>query len=204
MIEAWSSLPSSVRAALVQSEIISSSDGFTNQDSNSSSGSSTHSCTASDVSSKEKISDIHEVCSETGAKVVLKPLERAPKNVYSFTKTWKKEQVNVEKNSVSTVTTKTTVVSKSRGWRNVFTLPISYDLTVVPHGTLFDTTNHILLESTGVHGSDYMRRFAVIDNVVNEIYGSKIREYFASFGIELHTLIIDGGEPAKRPEVSVP
>jgi hypothetical protein len=111
------------------------------------------------------------------------------------------EYVVVEKTPSAMKTTKTTVVTTSRGWRNVFTLPISYDINVVPHGTLLDVSNSQLLEATGVHPEGYNRRFAVIDAVVDEIYGEKIRNYFSGQNIDLHTCILNGGEPDKRPAV---
>ena len=200
MIDAWSSLPADVRAALVQSEMASSTDGLTNRES---SLSLTSRSSNSDDCSKEKRGEFLEDCPTTGAKMVMRPLERAPDNVFAFTKTSKSEQVNVLKKSASTVTTKTTVVTTSKGWRNVFSLPISYDVNVVPHGTLLDPANPQLMESTGVHPKGYSRRFAAIDAEVDKIYGEKIRAYFTSRGIELHTVIVEGGEPAKRPEVRI-
>lgn len=200
MLDAWSAIPASIRAALMQAELP-PSDGLTIRDSNESMTSSASSSSASDDGSKEKLGEFQEDCPQTGAKWVMRPLERAPENVFAFTKTSKNEQVCVEKNSVSTVTTKTTVVSTSRGWRNVFALPISYDVNIVPHATLLDPTNRQLLDSTGFHVEGNNRRFAVIDAAVDAIYGGKIRRYFAFFGIELTAVVIEGGEPAKRPEV---
>lgn len=195
MIDAWSSLPADVRAALVQSEMSASSGGLRSRQSTMSMSSSSSS---SEDGSKSKLGEFEEQCPETGAKLVMRPLERAPDNVFAFTKTSKSKEINVEKKSSATVTTKTTVVSTSRGWRNVFSLPISYDVTVVLHGTLLDPSNPQLLESTGVHPAGYNRRFAVIDAAVENIYGDKVRSYFAARGIELHTLTINGGEPDKR------
>lgn len=73
---------------------------------------------------------------------------------------------------------------------------------MVPNGTLLDPTNLQLLEATGVHPEGYNRRFAVIDEAINEIYGQKIIDYFSAQRIELTTVIIAGGEPDKRPAVS--
>lgn len=205
MVEAWSSLPAEVRAALVQSELASSTElsrrdssflSVTSSSSDSGSGS-------DDTSSEEKEGgEILEECKATGAKIVMRPLERAPENVFAFTKTSKSQAVNVEKKASGVVTTKTTVVSTSRGWRNIFSLPISYDVTIVPHGSLLDPLNPQLLNSTGVHPEEYNRRFAVIDEAIDEIHGVQIRAYFAARNIELHTVTIAGGEPAKRPDVS--
>jgi 3-dehydroquinate synthase len=201
ILEAWSSLPSEVRAALVSSELASEKSGLTHQESSVSSF--TLSSNESDASGEkdESLSQFTEECSDTGTKLVLKPLERAPQNVFEFTKTSMNEHVVVEKTPSAMKTTKTTVVTTSRGWRNVFTLPISYDINMVPHGTLLDISNPQLLEATGVHPEGYNCRFAVIDAAVHEIYGEKIRNYFSQQNIDLHTCILNGGEPDKRPAV---
>jgi len=96
------------------------------------------------------------------------------------------------------VTTTTRTVTTGRGWRNVFTLPISYDVDVVPRGTLLNSDNPQLLMSTGVHPEGYDRRFAVLDDEVDRIYGSKIRSYFVEKGIELTVCVLKGGEDDKR------
>jgi hypothetical protein len=199
MMDAWTSLPADVRSALVQSELASSSRGLTT-------GESTESMTSTSSESgdglKDKFEEFHEKDPKTGARVTMRPLERASKNVFAFTKTTTSEQISVERKPSATVTTKTTIVSTTRGWRNVFSLPISYDVNVVPHGTLLDPTNPQLLESTGVHPEGYNRRFAVVDAEVDKIYGEKIRGYFSARDIELHTITLVGGEADKRPEVS--
>jgi hypothetical protein len=135
----------------------------------------------SDDGSKEKLEEFHEDCAwdKRGLDFSCGLWNVHLRMCSLSTKTSTSEQVNVEKNSVSTVTTKTTVVTASRGWRNVFSLPISYDVNVVPYGTLLDPTNLQLLESTGVHPEGYNRRFAVIDAAVDTIYGDKIRAYFS-------------------------
>jgi 3-dehydroquinate synthase len=202
IVEAWASLPTAVRAALVSSELSSGRSSITTQETSVSSMTSSNNSDASGEK-EENASEMEEECPVSGAKMILKPLERAPENVFEFTKTTTREKVEVQKTPSALVTTKTTVVTSSRGWRNVFTLPISYDINVVPHGTLLDATNPQLLETTGVHPEGYNRRFAVIDAAVDEIYGDKIRSYFAQQGIDLHTCILNGGESDKRPDVSV-
>ena len=200
IVDAWASLPADVRAALVSSELSSSGrSGIETQETVSSMTSSNNSDASGE---KECASELEEECPVSGTKMILKPLERAPENVFEFTKTTSREHVRVEKTPSAVVTTKTTVVTSSRGWRNVFSLPISYDVNVVPHGTLLDPTNPQLLEATGVHPEGYNRRFAVIDKTVDEIYGDKIRSYFVAHNIDLHTCILPGGEPDKRPDVS--
>jgi 3-dehydroquinate synthase len=139
-----------------------------------------------------------EKCPVSGADVTLTPVERAPKNVFAFTKTHLEEKSEVVKTSSTTVTTTTKVVSTSRGWRNIFSLPISYDVNMVPHGTLFDSVNSQLLDVTGVHPEGYNTRFAVVDADVDALYGDKIRNYFTERGIELTVCVINGGEADKR------
>ncbi len=205
VLEAWSSLPKDVRAALVSSELalITSSQTDTNTASSTASMSSSRSNSENDSDVKsDDLEGVHEELLGCGTKVVMKPLERAPKNVFAFVKTSTSESTHVEKKASTLVTTKTTVVTSSKGWRNVFTLPISYDVNAVPYGTLLDPVNPQLLEATGVHDEGYNRRFAVIDACVDELYGDKIRLYFQKRGIELTTCILQGGEADKRPVVS--
>jgi hypothetical protein len=214
ILEAWTSLPPEVRSALVNTEIGNSKNIKTNSgppststrpESSSASSLSSGSSSASDdagenldtTSSAETI----ETCPRTGSKVVLKPLERAPKNVFEFSKTSIQEATHVEKTPAAVVTTKTTVMTRVRGWRNVFTLPIAYDVNMIPRGTLFDPINPSLLDATGNQPEGYNRRFAVVDDAVERIYGNKLRDYFTGKGIELTTCILNGGEADKRPEV---
>lgn len=202
--ETWASLSKEVRDALVKSEISSSDTMQSSKSSNTShsflsSSSSDNSDTESNnTDPKEAV--FYETCPTSGDKVVLQPLERAPLNVFKFEKTHVEHKVIVEKTANSVVTTKTKVVSTGKGWRNVFTLPISYDVNMVAHGTIFDPANSQLLYSTGPPTEGYNRRFAVIDNCVNEIYGDAIRNYFTVQGIELTTCILNGGEAEKRSD----
>jgi 3-dehydroquinate synthetase len=198
MTEAWSSLPADIRSALVAMEAPAS------QRLSSTSCSSITSTTSSDSESasgdKTEASDeIVEEDSTSGTRTVLKPLERAPENVFAFAKTHTKETTNVEKTPAALVTTKTTVVTRTRGWRNVFTLAISYDINVIPYGTLLDPKNPQLLESTGHHPEGYNRRFAVLDEAIERLHGDQIRSYFATNDIELTCCVLPGGEAGKRP-----
>ena len=205
ILEAWSSLAPEVRAALVASETT-NSDATARTLKSSSSSSLTSNSNRSDSSDggekEEENGVIVETCPETGTKTIMRPLERAPKNVFEIEKTTSRETTFVEKTSASTVTTTTKIVTGTKGWRNIFTLPISYDVNMVPSGTLLDPTNLQLLDSTGVHAEGYNRRFAVVDDEVYKIYGDKIHEYFKHQGIELTTCVLKGGEPDKRPAVS--
>lgn len=202
VMDTWVSLPADVRAALVKSEIgapDSMQSSKISSDTSHSMFSSICSDNSDDMDAKEhKIT--HEICPQTGDKVTLTPLERAPFNVFKFEKTNVEEKVNVEKSANKVVTTKTKVVSTGKGWRNIYSLPISYDVNMVPHGTIFDPSNSQLLHSTGPPTEGYNRRFAVIDDQVDKIYGGAIRHYFAAQGIELSICILNGGEAEKRPD----
>lgn len=203
----WDSLAPDVRAALISSEL-KSENGMMKQRSGcttptvmsrASSSVSFMDQNSSLGSSKEGDVEVtREKCPVSGAEVILTPLERAPENVFAFTKTHLDEKSEVVKTSATTVTTTTKVVSTSRGWRNIFSLPISYDVNMVAHGTLFDTVNSQLLDATGVHPEGYNTRFAVVDAEVEALYGDKIKDYFKVKGIELTTCVINGGEADKR------
>ena len=210
VMEAWESLPQSVRSLLIEAETIDAgknilSKSISTPDLQSSSGfSSTCVSSASESSEPSSLENegvIVEKCHQTGSKVLMKPLERAPKNVFSFVKTTKSESVDVSTKAGSTVTTKTTVVSTNKGWRNVFHLPISYDVNMVQHGTILDPSNPQLLLATGVHPEGYNRRFAAIDSEVDKLYGDKIRAYFVERKIDLTVCVLNGGEADKRPVV---
>jgi len=207
VLEAWTSLPEEVRKALVIKEVSSTSPHRSlKSSSHTASGSTASFAQSSSVSSSSSdaaaLDEFVEECPATGGKVVLRPIERAPKNVFSFEKEMIEEKINVVKNGGFTTTTTTQTVSTSKGWRNVYTLPISYDVNVVPHGTLLDPANPQLLLSTGPATEDYKRRFAVIDAAVDERYGVAIRAYFVAKGIELTTCVINGGEAEKIPEAT--
>lgn len=199
LFETWSSLPENVRSALVNSEL-SSNGSRTASESYFESGSS-NSSTLSDKQSETNTADEKtEVCPDTGATITLKPLERAPLNVFEFKKTHVDVKTEVQKVGNKTIETTTKVISGGTGWRNIFTLPISYDVNMIPHGTLLDPSNLQLLHSTGAPSEDYQRRFAVVDTNVDRIYGKKIRHYFAVKNIELTVCLINGGEDDKRPD----
>jgi 3-dehydroquinate synthase len=216
----WASLTPEVRAVLVSSELtrnmqqqLSRSDTCTTTlmtPSSSLTVSSDHDLTSSlsgGSNNGDENSDVvdqqmklYEKCPISGKVVTLIPLERAPENVFAFAKTQTTERTDVMKKTNATITTTTKIVTTNRGWRNIFTLPISYDVNMVPHGTLFDPNNSQLLDVTGVHAEGYNTRFAVIDAAIDTLYGDKIKEYFRIKGIELTTCIIDGGEADKRPQ----
>jgi 3-dehydroquinate synthase len=163
--------------------------------------SSTNSSSSSEILDKTDVSlEIVEEDIESGTKVILTPLERAPDNVFAFNKIQTNENTQVVTTPAATVTTKKTIVTRTRGWRNVFTLPISYDVNIVPHGTILHPENQQLLDATGPRVEGYNRAFAVVDEAVEQLHGDKIRAYFQANNIELTTCVLKGGEDDKRPE----
>lgn len=214
VVEMWESLSPEVRNALIAAELKVDSSSKQQQQQRDRSESSTPTVlsrssselffgeqnSSCESSSYKEDSSQREKCPVSGATVILTPVERAPKNVFAFTKTQSLEKSEVVKTSSATVTTTTKVVSTSRGWRNVFSLPISYDVNMVAHGTLFDSVNSQLLDATGVHPEGYNTRFAVVDTEVEALYGDKLRMYFEEKGIELTVCVINGGEADKRSE----
>jgi hypothetical protein len=206
ILEAWSSLAPEVRAALIAAETSAQKSGTvktSTSESDMTSSSSDDSLEKSTSSNSESEDDaLVEIDADAGTKTILRPLERAPKNVFEITKTTTRESVVVEKCASTTVTTKKTIMATTKGWRNIYTLPISYDVNMVPSGTLLDPSNLQMLEATGVHPEGYNTRFAVVDEAVNEIYGERILKYFKAQNIDLHTIVIPGGEPDKRDDVS--
>lgn len=215
----WESLSPEVRAALIETELKGGASvlkqKFSENDSLCMTTPTTISRNPSSINLYEQNSSLgsskesdeqeivrHEKCPVSGADVKLTPLERAPNNVFAFTKTHDSEKTDVVQTANATVTTTTKVVSTSRGWRNVFSLPISYDVNMVAYGTLFDSANSQLLDVTGVHPEGYNTRFAVVDTEVEKLYGDRITEYFTERGIELTKCVINGGEADKRSTVS--
>lgn len=201
ILEAWSSLAPEVRAALIAAETSSQKTVPTSSSLSSMTSSSSDDSSSNNSDKGENI--LVEIDAEAGTKTTLRPLDRAPNNVFEIEKTTTHETVSVEKTGSGTITTKKTVTGTTRGWRNIYSLPISYDVNMVPCGTLLDPSNMQLLEATGVQTEGYNQRFAVIDEAVNEIYGDKILNYFKAQDIVLHTVIIKGGEPDKRKDVSI-
>jgi 3-dehydroquinate synthetase len=106
------------------------------------------------------------------------PLPRAPENVFVF----KREGDG-----------------KVLGWRNVFQLPIQYDVELCPGGVLsFESTALATrLMPTGGAGR---RRFLVVDAAVHKLYGASIARYFDHHGIAAHSVVLPGEECNKRME----
>jgi len=153
-----------------------------------SSGTSLISSSSSEKSSSDDC--IIRTTDEHGQRVLLAPLERAPNNVFTFSKS---SDSGADGSNLS-------MCGTAKGWRNVFTLPISYDVNMIPQGSLLDISNPQLLQATGNHPPEYNKRFAAVDNIVYELYGSKIKKYFASRNIDLTICVVAGGEAEKRPE----
>jgi 3-dehydroquinate synthetase len=215
VIDSWQSLEPEVRAALVELELLSQNKSLTGTTASFSSSSNDATSDSSEQTScdNNKEADVTEPITiierdaVTSSEFIMKPLERAPKNVFSFSKTSVKETTEVTKTAAALVTRKTSIVTRTRGWRNVFTLPISYDVNLIPYGTILDPSNPQLLDATGPHHKNnvmedekvYNRRFAVIDDAIEKLFGTQIRHYFATHGIALTTCVLSGGEADKRP-----
>ena len=87
------------------------------------------------------------------------------------------------------------------GYRNVFNLPISYDLTIVNSASLLCPSNKTLLDSSGpVLPNTPRTRFACIDSAVFSIHGNAIISYFDHFGVDLTVCVLDGEERNKNQE----
>ena len=112
ILDAWNSLGPQVKAALIASEMSSNS---TQQTKSASSVSLTSGSSQSDFSGDktEQEDEIVEYCQETGTKTVMRPVERAPENVFEITKTTSRESTHVEKTASSLVTTKTTIMTST-------------------------------------------------------------------------------------------
>ncbi|CAM9129103.1 unnamed protein product, partial [Ectocarpus sp. 4 AP-2014] len=97
------------------------------------------------------------------------PLARAPNNVFVFR--GKQQQV--------------------LGWRNVFDLPIQYDVELCP-GLLSPQSATLSNRFRPEDGP--RRRFVVIDEAVSEVYGAKMSANFANHGVEVRYVVLPGEE----------
>jgi 3-dehydroquinate synthetase len=86
----------------------------------------------------------------------------------------------------------------STGWIVQTQQSVVYDVRVKEG--LFDTENRDLIEVGAAGRSTKLRRFVVIDEMVDAIYGESIRNYFAAHGVETHILTLDVSESAKTME----
>ncbi|KAG5180242.1 hypothetical protein JKP88DRAFT_166645 [Tribonema minus] len=106
------------------------------------------------------------------------PLPRAPENVFVFRRASDGAPL---------------------GWRNVFQLPIQYDVELCRGGVLSADCTALATRLMPASG-DLRRRFLVVDAAVQELYGAAIAKYFDHHGIEVHTVVLPGEECNKRME----
>eukprot|EP01084_Bolivina_argentea_P139470 245344_1 len=84
------------------------------------------------------------------------------------------------------------------GWHNVFHRRIEYDVKLYP--SLLDPRNHTLATYL-MPETTVRRRFLVIDQAVQRLYGDCIKSYFESNGVNvIHSVVIPGEEENKRME----
>ncbi len=84
------------------------------------------------------------------------------------------------------------------GWHNVFHKRISYDVRLCPfllHPRSQTLATYLMPEAT------ISRRFLVIDETVQRLYGDRIISYFERSGVNvIHSIVIPGEEENKRME----
>jgi len=207
IIQAWKSLPSSLRSSLISVELgfnkstshkstisnMKRSSGVSLNYENKGKGEKYSLLLINNVNTtlkkedfslqnNELLSNMEYINESEDATITLKPVERAPTNVYELTIQHKESPDMV-----------------IHGWRNVFDLSISYDIQLVKHGSMFNPDNLQLLHSTGEnYPQSYKRRFAVVDNNVYKQYGTQIHHYFQYHDITLVIHCVKGGEAEKR------
>ena len=93
------------------------------------------------------------------------------------------------------------------GYRNVFNLPISYDVTIVESGSLLDSRNNTLHDVLGPPpltngGSVNEQRtcFLVVDSTVWGLYGTSISSYYAHYSVTPTICLLPGEESNKTEE----
>lgn len=111
-----------------------------------------------------------------GSNVAAEPVPRAPENVFIF----RDEETR-----------------KPLGWRNVFDLPIKYDVELVDG--LLEPSNSVLARRLLPEGG-HQRRFLVVDQSVHELYGGEIANYFEQNNMEMKCVVLPGEECNKRWE----
>ncbi|MET9295209.1 sedoheptulose 7-phosphate cyclase [Streptomyces sp. NPDC003077] len=82
-------------------------------------------------------------------------------------------------------------------WAVRATQQVGYEVRVEEN--LLSTENRAILEDA-VEGQ-VVRRFIVVDSVVDELYGTRIRNYFDHHNVDYHLLVLPTGEPAKNMEL---
>jgi 3-dehydroquinate synthetase len=62
---------------------------------------------------------------------------------------------------------------------------------------LFDINDHDLIEAGAIGHPTKLRRFVVVDEAVDAIYGQRIRQYFLTHGVETHIMTLAVSESTK-------
>mmetsp|Transcript_12299 Transcript_12299/g.25121 ORF Transcript_12299/g.25121 Transcript_12299/m.25121 type:complete len:419 (-) Transcript_12299:1521-2777(-) len=81
-------------------------------------------------------------------------------------------------------------------WTNYYELPIEYRVEI--HHGIFQPSNPTLATEFMPDSLPEKRRFLVVDNSVDDLYGQEIRSYFDFYGVRAHLVIIRGEEENKR------
>eukprot|EP00171_Calliarthron_tuberculosum_P010896 IDg10896t1 len=81
-----------------------------------------------------------------------------------------------------------------KAWTNRYELPIEY--TVEMHDDLLSPANPTL--ATRFMPPALKRRFCVVDDAVQRLYGARLEAYFLYHGVRLRVVVVDGGEENKR------
>eukprot|EP00904_Undaria_pinnatifida_P010668 jgi/Undpi1/6731/HiC_scaffold_20.g09210.m1 len=84
------------------------------------------------------------------------------------------------------------------GWRNVFDLPIEYDVELCPGLLQPDSAT---LSCRFLPDGGPRRRFIVIDEAVENLYGAKMSANFSNHGVVVQRLVLPG-EEVSPPMVS--
>ncbi|KAK4524405.1 hypothetical protein GAYE_SCF03G2306 [Galdieria yellowstonensis] len=100
------------------------------------------------------------------------PLDRAPHNVF----------------------VKPASGSCQKAWTNYFELPVEY--TVEIHRGILNPANDTLA-TRYLPDRENRRRFIVIDEQVERLYGQEISQYFKAYRVDTHKVILPGGEENK-------
>ncbi|MEV6044697.1 sedoheptulose 7-phosphate cyclase [Streptomyces xanthochromogenes] len=82
-------------------------------------------------------------------------------------------------------------------WSVRATKQVGYEVRVEEN--LLSVANRAILEDA-VEG-ETVRRFIVVDSVVDELYGTRIRNYFDHHAVDYHLLVLPAGESAKNMEL---
>lgn len=125
------------------------------------------------ASTRSVAAGVHEECK--GMDINLEPLPRAPENVFLL----RDDQ------------------GQHFGWRNVFQVPVSYDVELI-RGLLDPHNDDLAIKH--IPSDLVRRRFVVIDANVHAIYGERLAAYFALHGVKAHMMVLPGEESNKRIE----